>query len=141
MITFKEKILVGLILLRYILPVRQIKKIDSFFIVKSNYKPLDEVIQPDFLILLIILILLLRKHLSFYFEQLVYDEYKDFIIVFLQKICLKKQRGLLNTLKDKQNGLTIIDKNLKVIGDALWEEKNRLLVAKFNRFIGYVYFR
>ena len=35
----------------------------------------------------------------------------------------KNKEGLLNTLKDKQYGLTIIDKNLKVIGDALWEGK------------------
>ena len=44
------------------------------------------------------------------------------IIAFLQKICPRKQRVLLNTLKDNY-GLTVMDKNLKIIGDALGKEK------------------
>ncbi|HOF16426.1 MAG TPA: DUF4221 family protein [Bacteroidales bacterium] len=100
-------------------------KIDSFFIVNSNYKPLDEVdttglSNPSNYINFIIE----GSTYQFYFEQLVYDEYKDVYYRFFAKDMPKKNKdGLLNTLKDKYYGLTVMDKNLKIIGDALWQGK------------------
>jgi hypothetical protein len=100
-------------------------KMDSLFIVNSNYKPLSEVdtvglTSPSNYINFIIA----GSTYEFYFEHLIYDGYKDvFYRFFLKEMPKKNKEGLLNTLKEKPSGVTLLDKNLNVIGDTYWIRK------------------
>ena len=61
-----------------------------------------------------------------FFCAILYDEYKQvYYRLFSKAMPLKNDEGLLNTIQDKEFGLTIFDKNLQIIGDVVcWSWKD-----------------
>jgi len=56
-----------------------------------------------------------------FFYGLEYDRHNDVYYRFFHKALPKKnEQGLLNTEEDKIYGVTVLDKGLKIIGDATW---------------------
>lgn len=93
---------------------------DSLYLQNSMYVPLPEPdtaryreIGNDFLHEVML------EH-NFY-TGIVYDEYNQVYYRFFNKAMPRKNAdGLLNTLEDKEFGLTILDTNLQIIGDVSW---------------------
>lgn len=101
---------------------------DSLYLQNSMYIPLPE---PDTAryreVGLDFLYEVYLEH-NFY-TGMVYDEYNQVYYRFFNKAMPRKNAdGLLNTIEDKEFGLTILDTNLQIIGDVSWPlEENRVV--------------
>jgi len=92
--------------------------IDSLYLQNSMYVPLPE---PDTARVREISYINYMHEVSLehnFYSAIVYDEYNQVYYRFFSKAMPRRNaEGLLNTLEDKEFGLTVLDKNLKIIGD------------------------
>lgn len=97
------------------------RHMDSLFIQNSMYVPLPEYDTARIREISIgnFLHEVILEH-NFY-TGIVYDEYNRVYYRFFNKAMPRKNaEGLLNTMEDKEFGLTVLDTNLQIIGDVSW---------------------
>ena len=106
---------------------------DSLFLQNSMYIPLP---QPDTAHIRDMSSRLDFMHESSlehnFYTSIVYDEYKHVYYRFFNKYMPKiNADGLLNTWKDKEFGLTVLDNNLQIIGDVSWQGEENYTIIQY----------
>ena len=91
----------------------------------TYYKPLPPLDTSDIAILSLPNFIMQQYLVNFFYESLLYDPYKNIYYRFFAKdMPLKNEKGLFNTMEDKVYGVSLLNHNLKPMGDVCFKSSD-----------------